>query len=196
MARSRDISKVLSSNSTLATDAEVAATYQTKATAGLVLLTTASFTGVASVALPDNSFSTTYDHYKIIYKFTTGTNGSILFRTRAAGTNATGANYNYYDILTTSAAGPSREGATGETSQFISLHDSGVTTRNHIVEINVFNPFIAMPTTFQGNATVLTVRGVQFSGDHTLSTSYDSAALIFTGTSMSSGSYSLYGFNK
>jgi hypothetical protein len=195
MARSRDISKVLSSNTTLATDAEVAATYQTKATAGLVLLTTASFTGVASVALPDNSFSTTYDHYKIIYKFVTPDTGSILFRLRLAGTNAVGSNYNYYDVFTTTAAGPSRQGAT-DTAMFVGLHDSGVVNRNNIVEINVFNPFIAMPTTFQGNSTNLTVRGVQFNGDHTLSTSYDSAALVFTGSSMSSGSYSLYGFNK
>jgi hypothetical protein len=152
--------------------------------------------GVASIALADNSFSTTYDHYKIIYKFVTPDTGSILFRLRLAGTNAVGANYNYYDVFTTAAAGPSRQGASNDTGMFVGLHDSGVVNRNNIVEINVFNPFIAMPTTFQGNSTNLLVRGVQFNGDHTLSTSYDSAALVFTGGNMSSGSFSLYGFSK
>lgn len=166
------------------------------AASGLTLLNTTSFTGVTSIALADNSFSSTYDHYKIIYKFVSTDTGSIVLRLRTGGTNATGANYNYYDILTTAAAGPSRQGGSNDTSMFLYLHDSGAVNRNNIVELNIFNPFIAMPTTVQGNATNLTVRGAQCNGDHTLSTSYDSVALIITGGLMNSGSYSLYGFNK
>ena len=108
MARSRDISKVLSSNTTLATDAEVAASYlttasastvyQTKATAGLTLLTpasiantggtasigangTVSFTSASAISLND-VFSATYTNYQIVIECDGSTSAQIRMRLR------------------------------------------------------------------------------------------------------------------
>ena len=94
MARSRDISKVLSSNSTLATDAEVAATYQTKAGTGLVLLNTQTFSAVGSASFPTNTFTATYNTYLFTFDCVGSTAISLRARVRASGTDETGAIYN------------------------------------------------------------------------------------------------------
>jgi hypothetical protein len=121
MARSRDISKVLSSNSTLATDAEVAASYLSTASAnalyapvaagGLVQITptsiattggsatssisatgSVSFTGASSIAL-NNCFSSTYKNYFIICNMQGSTYTYFNMRLRTA-TDFTGGSYN------------------------------------------------------------------------------------------------------
>ena len=92
MARSRDISKVLSSNSTLATDAEVAATYQTKATAGLTLLSVDSFSGVSTKSF-SNFTSSSYNDYKVLMNIKGSTASSLQFRFRE---NLTDKSTDYY----------------------------------------------------------------------------------------------------
>lgn len=96
MARSRDISKVLSSNSTLATDAEVAASYLTTASAnalyapasagGLVLINSTSFSEQSSVNI-NNVFSSTYESYRIIVEATAANNANVFFRFRSVTTD-------------------------------------------------------------------------------------------------------------
>ena len=103
MARSRDLSKVLSSNTTLATDAEVAATYQTQAGTGLKKIIPSSvavgsgtgsadstgkvtFSGVSSLTLND-VFTSTYDDYVIKFRITSisaDNQLSYYFRSAAA----------------------------------------------------------------------------------------------------------------
>jgi hypothetical protein len=94
MARSRDISKVLSSSTALATDAEIAATYQTKASAGLVLLNTTSFSAVTIASLPENIFTSTYNTYLFTFDVIGSTAITIQARVRAAGVDFSSANYN------------------------------------------------------------------------------------------------------
>jgi len=45
---------------------------------GLVLLNTTSFSGVNSVSLPKNTFSSTYTHYKTILEITTSTSNDYV----------------------------------------------------------------------------------------------------------------------
>jgi hypothetical protein len=68
--------------------------YQTKAATGLVLLNTTSFSGVTSVSLPADTFTSTYENYRIIYKFTPVNSDVVFARLRAAGVDATAAQYN------------------------------------------------------------------------------------------------------
>jgi hypothetical protein len=110
MARSRDISKVLSSNSTLATDAEVAATYQTKSNTGLILMTPSSvsttggsasiasngivsFTSASAISLI-NTFTSSYNHYRIVINNIIGNAaGNINMRLRNSSGDITGTDY-------------------------------------------------------------------------------------------------------
>ena len=76
MGRARDISKVFSTSTALATDTEVSGsyltlasastTYQTRATAGLTLLNTTSFSGVVTADIPTGTFTSAYQNYRLI----------------------------------------------------------------------------------------------------------------------------------
>jgi hypothetical protein len=134
MARSRDISKVLSSNSTLATDAEVAASYLSTASAnalyapvasgGLVQMIPTSisntsgtaslssrglvtFSGVSTLSL-NGVFTSAYKVYKIFWigrhTATTGCN----MRLRASGTDSSASDHSYAATYSNSSGGPSR----------------------------------------------------------------------------------------
>jgi hypothetical protein len=102
MARSRDISKVLSSNTTLATDTEVAASYLTLTSAsttyapvaagGLVLINSTSFSAQSSVNI-NNVFSSTYDSYKIIVESSGLNNGDVFLRFRSGTTDLSSGYY-------------------------------------------------------------------------------------------------------
>ena len=60
---------------------------------GLVLLNTTSFSGVASVSLPANTFSTTYDSYLVILKCGISTASYMNGRLRSSGADDTTSNY-------------------------------------------------------------------------------------------------------
>lgn len=182
MARSRDISKVLSSNSTLATDAEVAATYQTQAGTGLIkivpssvavgsgtgsasALGTVTFTGVSSLNL-NGVFSSTYNAYQIVLTISTfATGGQINYRYGTNGTPQTGASYSvagiYGDNNNTSGA----FGQSGQTSILWGQSSaSGTEAWFGVVEVGLPNSAVrtfsshrattngATRSTFQGGA--------------------------------------------
>ncbi len=92
MGRARDISKVFSTNTALATDSEISAfnyltqasastVYQTKAAAGLTLLNYESFSGVGSKSF-SNFTSSTYNDYRVLMNIKGSTAASLFFRFR------------------------------------------------------------------------------------------------------------------
>jgi hypothetical protein len=142
MGRARDISKVFSTGTALATDTEVSAfnyltqssastVYQTKAATGLTLLTptsiantsgtasigtngTITFNGVTSVSLND-VFSSTYDNYKIIVTGNTSITSAtgLLMRLRVSGADNTSSNYRWSTIYARDNAAAPTVGAEG-----------------------------------------------------------------------------------
>jgi hypothetical protein len=64
------------------------------ASSGLTFITGATFTTATSVSLPDNTFSSTYQNYRVIYAMTavTGT-GTMTGRYRASGSDITTSRY-------------------------------------------------------------------------------------------------------
>ena len=63
--------------------------------AGMVLLNTTSFSAVSSVSLPANTFSSSYDNYKVFVTFDSNSAASSKrLRFRTAGTDNTASNYN------------------------------------------------------------------------------------------------------
>jgi hypothetical protein len=211
MARSRDISKVLSSNSTLATDAEVAATYQTKAGTGLVKIVpssvvvvsgtgsadslgTVTFSGASSVSL-NNVFSANYTRYRILVNATWTGNEGAYFRLRTSGTDATGSNYGVQNIRGASTTLYGTRAA-------LTNWDLNYTASagNELFEIELFNPFAASQTYGFSRYTAkllasTTELWLSESGiTHSLSTSYDGITFYSAANTMI-GTASVYGYN-
>lgn len=145
MARSRDISKVLSSNTTLATDAEVAASYATLANEGLVKIIPGSisntsgtssvsssglvtYTNVGTISL-DNVFSSTYDNYRIVINGGLhSTTSNLLLRYRYGSTDDS-QNVYYLQYSQVRQDGTSEPSAFNPSSSFIiGVGGSGVDT--------------------------------------------------------------------
>ena len=191
MARSRDISKVLTSSTALATDAEVAATYQTKASAGLTLINTASFSAVSAVSLATGTFSSTYDNYRIILVPEAANDQDCTFRMRASGSDNSTANYDRITLeVQTSVTGTRSTGQTSGT--FASI---GAATPSPII-FDICNPFLAKHTTVLANSLYgrANLAIYQTMNIHKVASSFDAMTIIFQVNT--TGSVQVYGYNK
>jgi hypothetical protein len=154
---------------------------------GLTLITTQSFSAVTSFSFPASTFSATYSNYRIlIYDNSHSTGSTTYWRMRAAGSDATGSNYqgNWWYWV-----GSSANAFYNAATNAPQLSDNPA---NYIIDI--FNPFVAAPTylyAISGGA----IDWKQARGSHDLSTSYDSMSFIRTSGTMT-GTYSVYGYNK
>jgi hypothetical protein len=190
MARSRDISKVLSSNSTLAS------TYQTKATTGLVLLNTQTFSAVGSVSFPTNTFSAAYNTYSFTFNCIGSTAIQLLARLRAAGVDNSAASYERGNWESVAAINTSRD--TGQTSLLVGeLYDSDMKRRP--VSFVLCDPQVSgryttgiTQVTVNNNSSIYPIQRF-----HTLTvtTSYDSITFLTSSGTMT-GSISCYGYNQ
>jgi hypothetical protein len=209
MARSRDISKVLSSNTTLATDAEVAATYQTKAATGLTLLTptsiantggsssigatgVVSFTSASAISLND-VFSTTYDNYKIMMNISSANStANLLMRLRVSGSDNTGSTTyqrtGYYSTTTTIST--SYEAIS---YWFLGNLNNGVSQK---IPMEIFDPFKTIATTAYSTMFQQTTNiSMGINMTHIDSTSFTGFTL-YPSTGTFTGTVSVYGYNK
>jgi hypothetical protein len=210
MGRARDISKVFSTNTALATDSEVSGSYltqssastvyQTKAAAGLVLLNTTSFSGVASIPLPADTFTSTYDNYLIIFKLGAVTSdGGVVLKMRASGTDSSAGYYYSYTGLTSGNVGFTSAVSNAAGGFQLNEMDTGSSAKPTFVRIELYNPKVAEPTTMILQGSFSTVTGVPTAwsggGVHTPSTAYDSVNFIASVGNIT-GSISVYGYNK
>ena len=200
MARSRELSKVLSSNTTLATDAEVSATYQTIANNGLTLIGVNSFSTTASYSLPVNTFTSTYDNYRLIIKITATTSDAILYmKMRKSGTDAS--TLYYYSILGYSSS-PSTENKNANnvtTGVFLHDLDTGSSAKPTWSIVDLFVPYINGFTLMNIHSVANTQGGTPAAsigmGYHSNGDTYDSASFIASAGNIS-GSITVYGYNK
>lgn len=184
------------------TSAGVAIFFPTVASSaqGLTLLNTTSFSGVASISLATNTFSATYDNYRIIINHDSSTAAiGANMRLRAAGTDNTSANYTYANLLGSQAAafvGASNGTGALDTSWGL-VPISG--TYSSTTVMDVFLPFSSsyqtnyVATTFYFD-TLANYRTGLSAGASSVTTSYDSLTFYVGGTM--TGSYSVYGYNK
>ena len=127
MARSRDLSKVLSSSTALATDTELSAylslasastIYQTQASNGLTLIHSSSFSNTNDNAI-NNVFTSSFRNYKIIMSFNkSSANGVVTagIRFRSGGSQNSTTNYFYNRASTWNSAFRGAAGEYGATS--------------------------------------------------------------------------------
>jgi len=194
MGRTRDVSKILTSNTSILSLASASSTYQTKASNALVLLNTTSFTTQSSVSI-DNVFSATYDTYVIRGSYTGSVDSTCDMRLRVSGADNSAANYER-QLFNVNNASTSFTRLTGQTSYTnISGH---TTTYNGINIVEIHRPFNTSPTLAisLGNADGSTdTRAVNQYMKHTASTSF-TGFTIYPGSGNITGNVSVYGYNK
>ena len=211
MARSRDISKVLSSSTALATDAEISATYQTKAAAGLTLITpttiantsgtasigtngTVSFSAVSNVSLND-VFSSTYDNYRIVIETTASSGGYLNFKLRASNSDNSAAEYGWgMNMITNGGSQFSLAGINATTGWSILRPSTG---RNSC-SFDIYSPNIARATMYTGtqsynDGATVGIAGA-IGGNHSVNTAFTGFTLLSGATI--TGTVSVYCYNK
>jgi hypothetical protein len=163
--------------------------------AGMVLLNTTSFSGVASQSVND-VFSATYNNYKIVCHINnTSTADGISWRLRVAGADNTTSNYNGARMESSSSAVNNRY-FTGATSFDINATDDGGLAAGFVLDLQA--PFAANHTVGQINvmgqnsAAAYSARagGYVFSA----TTSFTGYTLFVGGGTMT-GSISTYAYN-
>jgi hypothetical protein len=163
---------------------------------GMVFLSGATFTAAATVSLPANTFSATYQNYKISYNVTAASVDStpINVRLRASGTDSSAASYSNagvtYQIGATTIGAANILGGTAW--QFTQFNTSD---RNEVV-LEVFAPQLALDTNFMWS-TYGRVGGSQGggngNGEFRATTQFDSLTL-FPSSGTITGNYQVYGY--
>jgi hypothetical protein len=164
---------------------------------GLILLTTQTFSGSSSVNFATDTFTTTYDNYRILFNVSAGTGApTVNFRMRLSGTNATDS-YSWAGYQSQSGS-LAVDAGVSQTSAKLFENDS---TYPNLVYTSwdLFSPKLAVPTKYTimtfGSSTGGAYESYSISGMHNVSTAYDSLSVI-PSTGTITGSYSVYGYNK
>jgi hypothetical protein len=165
---------------------------------GMVLLTTQSFSGSSSVNFANDTFTTTYDNYRILLNVSASSGNPVInFRMRLAGTDNSGSSYSWagYQSMSGSLA---VDAATSQTSAKL-CENYGAYGNFIYAGWDLFSPKLAVPTKYTiltpGSATSGQFESYSISGFHDVSTAYDSLSVI-PSTGTITGSYSVYGYNK
>ena len=164
---------------------------------GLTKINTTSFTTASSVSAPANTFTSTYDHYRIVWNVTASavSNTEMQFRLRAAGTDDTATNYHF------STYGLRVNGATGQFSGTGVNKWSftyGATGARQSASIDIYAPKLAALTKYtclsfgdDGTAAIQYHSGGYFNA----TTSFDSFSIIPMASNMT-GEMTVYGYAK
>ena len=164
--------------------------------AGMVLLNTTSFSGVTSASFPADTFTTTYDNYRIIVRLTSSSStGYLQMRLRAAGTDNTTANHDSQAIGRQSGGVTSTFESANDTIWYVVAKGAGDLTA---LAMDLFSPKLSNFTLFASSAQGIgAANSSNFAAGGTFkaSTSFDSATLI-SSTGTITGTYSIYGYNK
>jgi hypothetical protein len=161
--------------------------------AGMVLLNTTSFSGVSSVSLAANTFSSTYDHYKIFLTIESNSaNSRLSARVRSAGSDLSGASY--ASATAQFAYGSTTVGndnaGTANTLLYLGYTDG---RKNMIIE--VLNPKATQYTTMYAFDDRVDY-GLQYSGGvYKVTTSVDSMSILPASGTIT-GYYTVYGYGK
>lgn len=152
-----------------------------------------TFTAATTINI-NGCFSATYDNYLIVvrHKMAASPADGLNYRLRAAGTDATGANYTAQRLLaaSTTVAGARFSSSTSGAVGFSTSYENG----DHLY---LYGPFLAQPTASRNvsasgtdNASIY-----DYAGTHSLSTSYDGIT-IFPLASTVTGALTIYGLSQ
>ena len=166
--------------------------------AGMVLLNTTSFSAVASTSATANTFTSTYDAYKILINITANTaDGDIFYKNRLSGTDASTDYYNMRVLADSSGGGVLSYSNTNNVS-YLTIGRTNTASAQGGIDLTVYRPKIAdrthitCITEFSLAASVV---AMYIGGSHNTATAYD-AFTIGCSSGTISGNYSVFGVNK
>jgi hypothetical protein len=197
MGRTRDVSKILTSNTSILSLASASSTYQTKASAGLNLVNATSFTAQTTVSI-NNVFSATYRNYKIIIRGT-GPSDTLNFRLRVSGADATGSEYWYGFMWLAFNAAVMQNPTVAENATSCKVGEFGGSANAFTVDIT--GPFLAATTamnmhnSFSRGTSAGQARTFVGGCFHDLATSYDGFT-FYCDSGTITGTVSVYGYNE
>lgn len=154
-----------------------------------------AFTTASSITA-DNVFSTTYNNYLLIVRYTSTTGSSIAIKMRVGGVSAS-TNYNIQNLSVTSTTVTGAR-YSSQTSFNIGEGSGGSFISTSSTTIN--GPALAEPTSFisLGNTSNAALTAPYMSnnyGNHSTATAYDGIE-IFPGSGTMTGTYTIYGLAK
>jgi hypothetical protein len=159
----------------------------------LILISTTSFSSVASQSIND-VFSSTYTNYKIIINCNTSINTQMDWRFRVSGSDDSNANYNGNRIETSGASSLTATGSYSATAGGIAY----IATTQGAVLLEVFNPQASRPTFWHGLGAQFATSSynrVNFAGAYNGTTSFTGFTLLPASGNIT-GEVSVYGYSK
>jgi hypothetical protein len=173
-------------------------TWSTPTGAGLVLINTTTFTGATTVSFANDTFTTTYDNYRILLNVSASSGNPVInFRMRLAGTDNSGSSYSWAGYQS-QAGSLAVDAATSQTSAKL-FENYGAYANLNYAGWDLFSPKLAVPTKYtilsSGAATAGQFESYSLNGFHDVSTAYDSLSVI-PSTGTITGSYAIYGYSK
>jgi hypothetical protein len=166
--------------------------YQTKATNGLVLLNTTSFSAATSASFPNGTFSATYKNYRILVNCVINSgSGTLYARLRVGGADNTSSVYQIQRLQSQSTTTSSYN--SGDTNLWDDFGQLATVVRP--ISADLFQPFETTPTTFSSiHISATTGANLRvMTGNHSNSTSFDSLSII-PSTGTITGTMSAYGY--
>lgn len=216
MGRTRDVSKILTANTSLLSLASASATYATKASSGLNLIVptsaattggsysigtngTLTFTSASTISL-NGVFTSTYDNYRVFITISSASSGAYLYtRFRANGSDNSTTNYRYANTLWNTVSGATQNTLliNNDTAFAIARVDNFTGTFDSVIDIG--QPFNSAFTTYKGKGTGSVVVGQNYgqimdsNGFFIDTTSFDGFTIY---NSTMSGKIRVYGYNQ
>jgi len=162
---------------------------------GLTFISKTTFAAVASISLPTNTFTSTYDNYRIICDFKAdSSNADTLLRVRASGTDLTTSTYYWGRLFVGVAASVpfnSENNSNGTSINIGSAHTQAGIGGNQ--QIDIQSPMLATKTSVKqvGSGNSLSITGGLV--DNT--TAYDSITIFCSGQNIT-GTIRAYGYQN
>ena len=163
---------------------------------GVALVTAQSFSAVSSVSFANDTFSSSYRNYRVLFQIDSASTGlNMSCRIRVSGTDNTAASY------AQGSPGFTRQGNTSDQADnFITSWTLGsfdTTATSYGVVLDVFSPKISGPTRVLTGSIVCTsasvILGRSLNLVHALTTAYDALSFIAS-TGDITGTYRVYGY--
>lgn len=148
------------------------------------------FTAVTELNL-NGVFTSDYDNYLIVMRFTDTNQSGFSFRLRASGSDASGTDYAYQDMHADGGVTGSR--TTGADKAVTGVGDQLMT--GHV--IHMYGPYLTQPTAHRSvngsgaNGAAL----YDFAGTHSLSTAYDGIT-VFPNAGSFTGNIHVFGYEE
>lgn len=166
---------------------------------GLVYVTGASFTAQSTVSLPNDTFTATYDNYRIIMDVTDiSATQTISARLRASGSDNTTANYNTTSLgIDTLGSTRNLLDNTATSFKFGGVLDGAIFQDYYSFSIDIIAPKLSRFTEIHGNLNwsgTTFFAGNYYNAVFAATTSFDAMSWIVAGGANITGTYRVYGY--